>query len=72
MVAELGSPEVAREEHAYTLGVQAYLWGYPLYAYALTDAAAERAGAGRGGVAQPVPQVHHPQDRPGPLCRHPQ
>jgi hypothetical protein len=29
----------------YTLGVQAYLWGYPLYAYALTDAAAERAGA---------------------------
>jgi hypothetical protein len=26
MVAELGSPEAAREEHAYTLGVQAYLW----------------------------------------------
>jgi hypothetical protein len=45
MVAELGSPEAAREEQAYVLGVQAYLWGYPLYAYALTDAAAERAGA---------------------------
>ena len=26
----------AREEYAYALGVQAYLWGYPLRYYALT------------------------------------
>src|SRR3954447_3433321 len=27
------SPEQAREEYAYALGVQAYLWGYPLRFY---------------------------------------
>jgi len=27
------TPDQAREENAYTLGVQAYLWGYPLRFY---------------------------------------
>jgi hypothetical protein len=36
---------VAREENAYTLGVQALLWGYPLVCYARTTEAGVRLGA---------------------------
>jgi hypothetical protein len=39
------SAEQAREENAYTLGVQAYLWGYPLYFYDFTAAKSLQAGA---------------------------
>ncbi|WP_218196435.1 MULTISPECIES: DUF1254 domain-containing protein [unclassified Pseudomonas] len=35
----------AREENAYTLGVQAYLWGYPLYYYDASAAKSLQAGA---------------------------
>ena len=39
------STEQAREETAYTLGVQAYLWGYPLYYYDVSAAKSLQAGA---------------------------
>ena len=32
------TPEQAKEENAYTLGVQAYLWGFPLYFYEIANA----------------------------------
>lgn len=39
------SAEQAREETAYTLGVQAYLWGYPLYYYDVSAPKSLQAGA---------------------------
>ncbi len=39
------SAEHAREENAYTLGVQAYLWGFPLTCYERTNAEGLRVGA---------------------------
>ncbi|WP_338580911.1 DUF1214 domain-containing protein [Pseudomonas sp. MAG733B] len=39
------SAEQAREENAYTLGVQAYLWGFPLYFYDVTGPKSLQAGA---------------------------
>jgi hypothetical protein len=36
---------VGSEENAYTLGVQALLWGHPLVCYARTSEAGVRAGA---------------------------
>lgn len=42
---DVGSGLNAREENAYTLGVQAMLWGYPLTCYARTNEAGVRAGA---------------------------
>ena len=37
--------EHAREENAYTLGVQAYLWGFPLHTFLVTGQAAGKVGA---------------------------
>ncbi|MHA6739086.1 DUF1254 domain-containing protein [Rhodococcus erythropolis] len=37
----------AVEEHAYALGIQAMLWGYPLTCYAVTNEASVRVGAAR-------------------------
>jgi hypothetical protein len=37
--------EAAREENAYVLGVLAYLWGFPLRFYELTDGEGLRTGA---------------------------
>ncbi|MDD2058494.1 DUF1214 domain-containing protein [Pseudomonas sp. GD03860] len=41
----LMSPEQAREEQAYVLGVQAYLWGYPLYHYDISGEKSRQVGA---------------------------
>ena len=30
-------PDKAREENAYAIGLQAYLWGYPLHYYSRTE-----------------------------------
>ncbi|MCW2271758.1 DUF1254 domain-containing protein [Pseudomonas sp. JUb96] len=43
--AQALSADQAREENAYTLGVQAYLWGYPLYHYAMSAPKSVKAGA---------------------------
>jgi len=39
------SAEQAREENAYVLGVQAYLWGYPLYHYDVSGEKSQQIGA---------------------------
>jgi hypothetical protein len=41
---DMMSPDKAREENAYTLGVQAYLWGFPLYFYRTANAEGLKAG----------------------------
>ena len=38
------SAEQAREENAYAIGLQAFLWGYPLRYYALSSPKAVAAG----------------------------
>jgi hypothetical protein len=41
------TPGQAREETAYALGIQAYLWGLPFSEYGKTVAAALKAGGDR-------------------------
>src|ERR1700722_8169091 len=43
--SRLASLDQAREEAAYTLGVQAYLWGVPFVEYGKTAIAGLKAGA---------------------------
>jgi hypothetical protein len=38
------SPEQAREENAYAIGLQAYLWGFPLYYYSRSSPKAVQVG----------------------------
>lgn len=43
----------AREENAYAIGVQAYLWGFPLAEYTRTEPRSVEVG----GVCQPVQSI---------------
>ena len=59
--------EQAREENAYALGVQAYLWGYPLRFYGGIVPGALKVG---GRLRKRFPQVYRPQDGQGPVRRY--
>ena len=53
----------AREEDAYTLGVQAVLWGYPLVCTARAAEAAVRMGASRINAFHRIPKLKTAADR---------
>ncbi|HTV93651.1 MAG TPA: DUF1214 domain-containing protein [Verrucomicrobiae bacterium] len=55
--------EQAREENAYALGVQAYLWGFPLTFFAATYVAALKAGATGVNAFRKFPALKTAKDR---------
>ena len=55
--------EQAREENAYALGVQAYLWGFPLTFFATTYTAALKAGATGVNTFRKFPSLKTAKDR---------
>ena len=60
--------EQAGEENAYAIGLEAFLWGYPLRFYGtILPGALEAGGSYINDLA-----VHRAQDRQGSLCRHPE
>jgi hypothetical protein len=54
---------IAREEDAYTLGVQAALWGYPLACYARASEAGVRVGASHVNAFRRIPKLKTAADR---------
>jgi hypothetical protein len=53
----------AREENAYTLGVQAVLWGYPMVCHARTSEASVRLGAARVNAFRRFTELKTAADR---------
>ena len=53
----------AREEDAYTLGVQAVLWGYPMACYARASEAGVRVGASHVNAFRRIPKLKTAADR---------
>ena len=61
--AEPATELSAREEDAYTLGVQAILWGYPLACTARAGEAAVRTGASHVNTFRRIPKLKTAADR---------
>jgi hypothetical protein len=60
----MAGPDVsAREEDAYTLGVQAILWGYPMVCIARGAEAAVRVGASHVNALRRIPKLKTAADR---------
>ncbi len=57
------SAEHAREEAAYTLGVQAYLWGFPLYEYGRTLPESLKVGGVKLNAFRKFPALKTAKDR---------
>jgi hypothetical protein len=53
----------AREENAYTLGVQAVLWGYPMVCHARNSEASVRLGAARVNAFRRITELKSAADR---------
>src|SRR5690349_15125271 len=63
-VDDMIRPEVsAQEEDAYTLGVQAILWGYPMVCTARTAEAALRMGSSNINTFRRIPKLKNAGDR---------
>ncbi len=57
------SADHVREENAYTLAVQAYLWGFPLHCFLVTGQAAGRVGATGVNTFRKYPELKTARDR---------
>jgi hypothetical protein len=61
--SEKMSPEQAREENAYAIGLQAYLWGFPLHEYSRTTPKAIEVGGAYLNDFRKYPELKTAKDR---------